>query len=85
LFGITASIRFSAYHISDTSKITDAAISTVGAEHAFWLTEVPGSATPEPEAEAEALSLLIFGLIGLTASRQLNPRRATRFIMSQNI
>jgi hypothetical protein len=83
LFGITASIRFSAYHISDTSKITDAAISTVGAEHAFWLTEVPGSATPEPEAEA--LSLLIFGLIGLTASRQLNPRRATRCIMSQNI
>jgi hypothetical protein len=47
----------------------------------FWFTEVPGSANPE----AEALSLLIFGLIGLTASRQLNPRRATRCIMSQNI
>jgi hypothetical protein len=67
--------------MSDTGYITSAGISTGGAKHAFGLTEAPDSANPEPEA----LSLLIFGLIGLNASRQLNPRKATRCLMSQNI
>ena len=60
--------------MSDTGYITSVGISSGGAKHAFGLTDVPGTANPEPEA----LSLLIFGLIELNASRQLNPRRATR-------
>jgi hypothetical protein len=67
--------------MSDTGYITSVGISTGDAKHAFELTEVPDSVNPEPEA----LPLLIFGLIRLNASRQLNPRRATRCLMSQNI
>jgi hypothetical protein len=67
--------------MSDTGYITSVGISTGDAKHTFGLTEVPDSVNPEPEA----LPLLIFGLIRLNASRQLNPRRATRCLMSQNI